>query len=1146
MDKKVILVLNKVNFPRAEDYKHYDHRTHVYLKPDTYIGSDERVEREVWIYNFDSKKMVKKNIDFVPGCERIYLEILTNAADNVGRSRRANIDPGPIEITMNKSTISIKNYGLPIPIEKHSEQKIYIPQMIFGTLLTSSNYDVDRHEAGTNGIGAKATNIFSTEFSVEIHDHIRKLKYRQSWYDNMTRRTEPVIEQYNGKISSVQVIYTMDFKRFKYNEYPLEAMELFARHAIDISFTCKTKVFFNSIEFNMVNIKEYARLYFEDKVENSLVHYQWPEGTNIVHKRQGYQVAKDPSIVPQVELIILDTPDEGQCISFVNGIMTHDGGVHVQAAIKAFGEHVIKMVNDAIIKKLTKQNKGKELDSKQRRSHTITIQDLKPHVSLILSVRLINPKFTSQAKTNLQSPVPKIEIPEERLKVIHQWNLIDRLYAALEAKQFSSMTKTDGKLKSHVKLLKGIDANNAGRAERHRCVLYITEGRSGAGYANKLISLIPQGRDYIGVLPMRGKSLNVMNADRFQIEKNVEIGELKKMLGLCEGLDYTDPRNFNKLRYGSVMIMADSDVDGKHIIGLIINFFHCRFPSLLARNFVSYYRTPILRVFYRNITLKFYTQQEYEQWKNSTSNFTSWKHKYYKGLGTSKDSEIKDDYNTPCIITCFYDSEASKAIRLAFDRELSNERKKWLDEWFKNQNKPVEITKDKSQPISEFIHKELILFSVADLYRSIPKLIDGFKESQRKVIYGAHKKWRINKKGSYQEIKVAQFSAFIAECSNYHHGEIILDDVIIGMTQNFTGSNNLPWFTRDGQFGTRYQGGKDAAETRYSYTKPERWLAYILREEDQDILKSVVDDGEEVEPEVYFPIIPMILVNGAQGIGTGYSTFIPNYNPLCIIRWLEAKLHNEPLPPVTPWYQGFQGTIEVLEHEYKSQEKRSLLSMISYGNYLVEDNKVIITELPIGVWPYNYHKWLEELVESKKITKFRDLSVDNKVYFEIHDFQDPVNHKTLKLVKSTGLSNMVLLDQNNYPKRYNSVNDILEEFYVIRLRVYQKRKEYILSKIAKEVQVLKDKIRFIEAVINNEINIIKRKITDIYKDLEKFNIPKEIYNTCKASNFSQDEIHELLEQVRIKEQEYVKIQNTSCEDIWFSELEELKEILKSI
>lgn len=1212
--------LNQSNIgPSADAYKQYDHRTHVYMKPDTYIGADEKMVRDEWLYDINNNKMVNCSIDFVPGCERIYLEVLTNASDNVGRSRRAGVDPGNIDIVMSNKTISITNYGLPIPVEIHPKEKVYVPQMIFGSLLTSSNYEVDRHEIGTNGIGAKAANIFSDSFRLTVHDHIRKLKYTQVWSNNMINRSEPILEQYVGKTSSVQISYDMDFNRFKYpipngesGGYPPEAFALFIRHAIDISFTAKTMVTFNGKEFNYANIRDYASLYFGDSVSSAIVHYQWPPNTEIIHKKKGYQIAKNPAIIPEIELIAVDTPDLGAHVSFVNCMMTRDGGVHVNAAVKAVGDSAVQMINENVLKKLTKQNKGKELDAKEKRSHTITINDVKPHISILLSARVMNPKFTSQTKTMLHSPVPKIDVPEDELKGINRWQLIDRLYAALEAKQFASMAKTDGKLKKYVKLLKGIDANNAGKAQRHNCVLYITEGRSGAGYADTLVGLVPGGRDNIGVLPMRGKLFNVMGKDIFQIEKNREISELKKMLGLREGQDYRQDSNFNTLRYGAIMIMADSDVDGKHIIGLILNFFHCRFPSLLCRNFVMYYRTPTLRVTHNKQVLKFYTPREYYQWRDQTPNYKNWKHKYYKGLGSSNDSEVKDDFNSPRIVQCFYDSEAPNAMKLAFDKSLSDLRKDWIGRW----KEVLGVDDLQIQPISAFINHEMILFSIANVQRSIPKLTDGFKESHRKILHGAHKKWKIGSKKEYNEIKVAQFSAFIAGESNYHHGEKILDDVIVGMAQDFISANNIPWFIRNGQFGSRYRLGQDASETRYSHTHPEKIVSYILRKEDRPILTYVIDEGEAVEPHTYYPIIPMILVNGANGIATGYSTRIPNHNPLDIVDWLRSKLKGTPddqLPLVLPWYRGFTGIIKVIDRrkkkssdlftetiinngnveiktldpkddEYHPDEEipnpiknnnenpdsdnddnnddleeqenqydkdingsRPLLSMVSLGKFHIELNgTVVITELPVDFAPYSYHKWLEELVEDKKISGFRDLSVKNKVYFEIYDFVESPNYRTLKLTRTIGMSNMVLLDENSHPVRYDTSFDILEAFYYRRLPIYQQRKDYILQHLTDEITTLHHKINFIRAVINKQLLIINRKISDIRSDLTNLSIPYEIYETSRTRNLSEDDIVNLNSLIHQKEAERSLLEQTSISDIWLKELEEFETVYKSI
>lgn len=1200
-------IVTQPTYPTADTYKQYDHRTHVYMKPDTYIGADERVEREEWLYNMQTGRMMNATIDFVPGCERLYLEVLTNASDNVGRSRRAGVDPGKIDITMNNKIISVTNYGLPIPVEMHPKEGVYVPQMIFGSLLTSSNYEVDRHEAGTNGIGAKAANIFSKWFKVTVLDHIRHRKYTQIWRDNMTVCEQPTIQQYNGTISSVQVEYEMDFARFSYpvpngaeGGYPPEAFVLFCRHAIDISFTAKTTVTFNGTEFNFANIREYARLYFGDAVDTAIVHYQWPPNTEVVNKKKGYQVAQNPAITPEIELIAIDTPDEGHHVSFVNCMMTRDGGVHVNAAVKSVGDSAVKMINESVIKQLTKQNKGKELDAKEKRAHTITINDVKPHISILLAVKVMNPKFTSQTKTMLHSPVPKISIEESTLNGIHKWQLIDRLYAALEAKQFATLAKTDGKLRKYLKLKKGIDANNAGKADRHRCVLYITEGKSAKGYANTLISLVPGGRDYIGVLPMRGKNLNVMNANRFKIGKNNEINELKEMLGLIDCPDpelrktfYLDPKNFAKLRYGAVMIMADSDVDGIHIIGLILNIFHCRFPSLLARGFVMYYMTPTIRVTKGHTTHKFYTQAEYEEWKRATPDYATWKHKYYKGLGSSDENEVGDDYRTPRVVTCFYDADAPLAMRLAFDKDLADRRKDWIGSW-----RPYLGAEEiNMQPISWFINNKLILFGIAAVERAIPKLTDGFKESHRKIIYAAHKKWNISPNTKYSEFKVAQFAAYVASQTHYQHGEGILDDVVVGMAQEFIGANNINWFYPRGRFGTRFEGGKDASSSRYLHTHPVGLMSRILRKEDIPILKSVIEEGDEVEPETYQPIVPMILVNGGHGIGMAWSTFIPNHNILDIISWIRMKLQGVPendLPDVLPWYRGFTGTIKVIDRRRKRRKttgltptvttvntttgqtetaqtdtdidnvenealneeeeedfaetagSRPLLSMVTFGKFTIDmSGTIIITELPIGRWPQTYHKWLENLVEEKKITGFRDLSVENRVYFEIYGFTDTPNYNTLKLKRTMGMSNMVLLDENNRPVRYDTTYDILEAFYARRLPVYQERKNYILERLTEEITTLKHKIQFIQGVISGQINIVNCRVADVHAAMDQLNIPHEIYKKSKTRNLSQEEITELTNQIAAKEREYEELNQTSIEQMWLNDLQELETVYRN-
>ena len=1224
-----------------EAYQNLDQRTHVYMRPDMYIGSDEPAPQQEWIYDITSKKIIETETTFVQGLRRLLLEILSNASDAANRSRRAGVDPKLIRMDMTQSTITITSYGIPIRIEVEPKSGLYLPEFVFGTLLTGSNFTDEQHEIGKNGIGAKAVNIYSKRFSIRVLDAVRKLSYFQQWKNNMLERSDPLIEIYNGSESSVTVSYFADFARFHYAVpavetltstsqgpirpatpiaaeggmitaatlaaktkpveviieepgYTREAWGLFLRDALDTSFTAKIPVVFNGTTYNVANIRDYAEMYFGEIANTGIIHYQWPIGVEIIKKAHGEQASKIPGIAPLVEMIILDTPDEGRHVSFVNCLMTREGGVHVNAAMKAACDTTVSIINESQLKQLAKYSK-KAIDNKEKRANTINIGDVKPHVSLVLAVRVVNPKFKDgQTKSNLASPTPKIDIPEEELNAIGKWKLTDRLFATLEAKQFANMAKTDGKLRRYVRTKKGVDANNAGKEGRENCFLCITEGDAGLGYVNKLIALMAGGRDNFGTMPERGKGLNVMNADRFALEKNVEIGELKKILGLCEGLDYMDPCNFRQLRYGGgIIIMADSDLDGKHIIGLMLSYFHCRFPSLLARGYVRFWRTPIVRVNKGKQVKRFYFEQDYITWLKTDPTAHTWTPSYFKGLGTSEKEHIVEDAAERRLVSCYYDRDAPGALKLAFDDKLSNSRKEWLQRWTKD----AAIQDVPNQPISWFINQEMICFSYSSNIRSIPRLTDGFIDSTRKVIFGAHKEWAIGAGKDYKKLKVAQFAGHIAKVAAYHHGEGSLEGVIFHMAQDFVGANNISWFEQGGEFGTRWKGGKDHAPARYPTTWPSPLMSYILRKEDQPLLKYKQDEDKDIEPETYWPVI--IGANNHKGMGTGWSSTMVNHNPLDIIKYFRMKLQGVPdekLPNVMPWYRGFTGTIRLIDRRRKKKatiisqvmkdgqlvqevkevtlspedeapvnfagerldgvddekdledELRPLLSMQTFGKFhIMDDGTIVVTELPIGLWSLTYHKWLESLVEAKRITGFRDMCGDETVFFEIYNFCDTEGDRlipsftNLKLRRTVGMSNMVFLNENDRPIRYDTMYDILEAFYVRRLPIYADRKAYILNKLAEDIVLLREKMRFYQAILSGELKVNNRKKADVIRDALALGIRETIAKEAKILGLTEDKVLEQATKINQKLAEIAVKEAIRPEDMWISDLNELED-----
>lgn len=479
------------------------------------------------------------------------------------------------------------------------------------------------------------------------------------------------------------------------------------------------------------------------------------------------------------------------------------------------------------------------------------------------------------------------------------------------------------------------DANFAGTSRGRECTLILTEGDSAKSLAIAGLSVV--GRDFYGVFPLKGKLLNVREASHKSITANAEIQNIVRIMGLEYGKKYTDTKG---LRYGHLMIMADQDHDGSHIKGLVLNFLHHFWPTLLSiPGFLKEFITPIVKAVPNTSTLKklkkagtfgnmthttiqnntpsadgtltFFTLPEYTNWKRANSGTSGYQVKYYKGLGTSTAAEAKSYFSDLDLHALTFEmdnpeetgEDADNLINLAFSKKRADDRKQWLMAY--QPGSYVDYGVDKML-VSEFVHKELILFSVADNIRSIPSLVDGLKPAQRKVLFACFKR---NLK---QDIKVAQLAGYVSEHAAYHHGEASLNSTITGMAQDFVGSNNVPLLVPSGQFGTRLMGGQDAASARYIFTRLSPITRLIFHPDDDKLLSYLDDDGVSIEPEYYLPIIPLILVNGAEGIGTGWSTSIPNHNPLEIIQILKKKIRGEYVGNrvLTPWYRGFRGVVQ--------------------------------------------------------------------------------------------------------------------------------------------------------------------------------------------------------------------------------------------
>jgi DNA topoisomerase-2 len=348
------------------------------------------------------------------------------------------------------------------------------------------------------------------------------------------------------------------------------------------------------------------------------------------------------------------------------------------------------------------------------------------------------------------------------------------------------------------------------------------------------------------------------------------------------------------------------------------------------------------------------------------------------------------------------------------------------------------------------VNKDLIHFSNYNLERSIPNVMDGLKTSQRKILFSALKR---NLKS---EIRVAQFAGYVSEHSGYHHGEASLNDAIIGMAQDYVGSNNLAWLVPQGQFGTRLQGGNDAASPRYIHTYLQPYISSLVPGDDLECLKYRDDDGLPVEPEWYAPILPMLLVNGARGIGTGYSTYIPQCNPNHLLvglqRWLKKEVKLEDIN-LEPWYRGFTGSIEKSGSDYTVK-----------GKWTVEKDTMTITELPVETWTSDYKEWLDKQATDGTIKDYSDTSTDMNVCIKIKLTGNAEHLKMIEksLTSKIKLSNMHAFDSECVINKYETLHEILDEFSVIRLDLYKRRRAHCLAQMKARLPFHENIVRFIE------------------------------------------------------------------------------------
>lgn len=1092
---------------------------HALKRPDTYIGSKKTVESEEWVFDEETNSAVIREGKYNQGLFNIVREIISNAIDNKWRSERAEMQMKKIEIVLqpDTGTISVWNDGYCIPVEKSmftyndivnktvTSLEMYPAEVYFGSMFSGTNYNDDeiRKTSGRNGMGAKAANAFSILFQVEHscpnNGKILTLVYR----DNGIVRETPILKSFRKKTGHTQISFIPDYKYFKYpstktpgmtrefvDQIALYAREVAMITGLGIKFTVGEQ----TTTIKIPSLEKYAKLYHPS---NKMVSIKSPLGDECVIVENNNCEDETMSSVPHT--------------SFINGIRTTKGGIHVNAWSNEIVGAVVKAFNQKYNKKTVKVQMK------------TTAKEVYPYIHMFIRSEVDKPEFSSQTKDeyvgikddeDILSSHPLCDKEQKKdwsaqidaiVKKLLKWDFIkeleERILAKMDKLSIKKETSSTNRITGLGKKLD--DANYAG-TKPELCAINITEGLSAKSLVNR-----GTGRDYEGAYAVKGKLLNVMNASIQAINQCEEYNNIKKIVGLRTGVDYTLEENRATLRYGTVRILTDADDDGIHIRGLLLAYFYKMFPTMISAGIITSLSTAVVAVSFKSAKKErmfFYSNPEFKSWYTTHKSGDIKKIDYYKGLGSIDIRDAPRVFKDPKELIYEIDEFAKESMEKGFDSKKSDVRKEWI-----GSTPPSDVfDSEGDMSLSKFVDSQLIIYHRMTLRRALPCIWDGLKESQRKILYSVLRK-------KYRESEnVEAVAGAVKMFTLYHHGGNSLSETITRMGAGYTGSNNIPLFTNDGEFGTRLELGDDRASARYIKTMEEEITRAIFPLSDEMLLERMVEDGTEVEYKFFMPIIPMLLVNGSKGIACAYSTDFYNYNPLDLVERIESYLNGgskalRDYPPLVPWYRGFTGKIE-LKYDPKVSSTVPVgwtcegnLAKITKGEY---KGWWEITELPIDVSGNKFKSWLEYLesttppkeekkwkkLPKRKLKGIKFNSTVNTVNIKINPVSSftPNMYESGNLdmmVSNFSLKNMVAIDENDIPYRFDSADDYLEIWMKKRYEYYQARLVRIVQNFEKDYTIASNRYIFVKGVVDKKINLHQTE-DKLDKELERFGLEK--------------------------------------------------------
>lgn len=625
---------------KVEDiYKTLSDIDHTLLRPSSFLGSV--VTEKSHQYILENGKFVLKELRYNPGFHKLFDEIISNSVDESKRPG-TKLNTIKVEVDQKEGKIMVHDNG-GIPVEMHKQTKMYVPQMIFGNLRSSSNYndEEDRSWVGVNGLGSKISNIFSTRFEVVTADG--KNKFSMCWTNNMKKHTSPEISKSNTHFT--KITYTPELSRFGMTQISDDDLKIIEKRVYEIA-GCNPKlnISFQGKKIAIHSFQDYCKMYLD---KDSVFLYE---------ENKDWQVG-----------VSISMNGSFQQVSYVNSVYTYDGGSHCN--------YILDQITPYLREKINKKYKTDILPGQ-----------IKNHIFLFINSTIIRPSFSSQTKekliTDQKNFGTKIDLSEKFLSSVYKSELTNSITDWLDQKKQADEKKAEreaNKEVAKVKVEKLIDCKWAGTSKKSRCRLILTEGDSA-------ISSLRKFRDpnTDAGLPLRGKSLNVRDLPKSRVMENAEIRAVMSAMGLRFGENpvrlMPDGRIVeDKTRFGEIQIYTDADVDGHACAALILNYIHKYWPDLIKGHKIARVETPILIAEHKKNKKEtwFYYDNEYRDWLK-THKVDDYEIHYLKGLGSLNDKQSKEIIQNPHLYYYDLDKDAEQNMIDWFGKDSEPRKKKLI------------------------------------------------------------------------------------------------------------------------------------------------------------------------------------------------------------------------------------------------------------------------------------------------------------------------------------------------------------------------------------------------------------------------------------------------------------------------------------